>query len=154
MRPEHLWSPDRTVLPCTITETGALSVSSGKNTGRVPKNKRVVLDDMTKDLVHWGKVNIPASPESYVYDKQRAIDFMNYRKRLFIVEGYAGWDPKYRKLIRVIACRPYHALFMKQMLIRDTPSNLDKAFGQKGPDFTIMNSGEFVSDYHIEDIGS
>ena len=99
--------------PSTISETGALSVSSGKNTGRVPKNKRVVLDDMTRDLVHWGKINIPASPESYSADKQRAIDFMNYRKRLFVIDGYAGWDPKYRKLIRTICCRPYHAMFMK-----------------------------------------
>lgn len=65
MKPEHQWSPDPTVGPNTITETGALSVSSGSKTGRVPKEKRIVLDDTTKDTIHWGEVNIPISPKSY-----------------------------------------------------------------------------------------
>jgi len=50
MKPEHQWSPDPTVGPNTITETGALCVSSGSKTGRVPKEKRIVLDDTTKDV--------------------------------------------------------------------------------------------------------
>jgi hypothetical protein len=33
-----------------ITDTGALAVSSGLKTGRTPKEKRVVLDDLTKDV--------------------------------------------------------------------------------------------------------
>lgn len=53
MKPEHQWSPDPTVGPNTITETGALCVSSGSKTGRVPKEKRIVLDDMTKDVSNF-----------------------------------------------------------------------------------------------------
>ena len=34
----------------TITSTGALSVSSGSKTGRVPKDKRIVYDEITKDV--------------------------------------------------------------------------------------------------------
>jgi len=37
MLPEHMWSPDDTVGPNSITETGALCISSGSKTGRVPK---------------------------------------------------------------------------------------------------------------------
>jgi ATP-dependent phosphoenolpyruvate carboxykinase len=48
--PEHIGSPDTTVTNTTITETGALSCSSGSKTGRVPKDKRIVLDDETKDV--------------------------------------------------------------------------------------------------------
>lgn len=55
MRPEHQWSPDPTVKENTITDTGALAISSGSKTGRVPKEKRIVLDDMTKDV---GKLNL------------------------------------------------------------------------------------------------
>jgi ATP-dependent phosphoenolpyruvate carboxykinase len=29
-----------------------------------------------------------------------------------VFDGYAGWDPKYRIKVRVIASRAYHALFM------------------------------------------
>ena len=48
--PEHIGSPDTTVTNTTITETGALSCSSGSKTGRVPKDKRIELDDETKDV--------------------------------------------------------------------------------------------------------
>jgi phosphoenolpyruvate carboxykinase (ATP) len=118
MLPEHMWSPDKTVGPNSITETGALCISSGSKTGRVPKQKRIVEDDETRDTINWGEVNIPISPQSYEQNKQRAVDFMNMRRRIFVVDGYAGWDEKYRIKTRVISCRPYHALFMKQMLIR------------------------------------
>ena len=50
MLPEHLTSVDPSIYPTTITDTGALSVSSGSKTGRTPKEKRVVLDETTKDV--------------------------------------------------------------------------------------------------------
>lgn len=50
MLPEHMESPDPSVGPSSITETGALMCSSGSKTGRVPKDKRIVLDDETKDV--------------------------------------------------------------------------------------------------------
>ena len=48
--PEHIASPDPTVTETTITDTGALSCSSGSRTGRVPKDKRIVYDEETKDV--------------------------------------------------------------------------------------------------------
>jgi len=48
--PEHIGSINPHVLPTTIAYNGALSVSSGLKTGRTPKDKRVVLDDTTKDV--------------------------------------------------------------------------------------------------------
>lgn len=50
MLPEHMWSPDESVGPNSITETGALCISSGLKTGRVPKQKRIVEDELTKDV--------------------------------------------------------------------------------------------------------
>jgi len=86
MLPEHMESPDPTVGPSYITETGALSCSSGLRTGRVPKDKRIVEDAETKDKVHWGAVNIPCSPESFAMNRSRAIDFLNMRKRIFVID--------------------------------------------------------------------
>ena len=48
--PEHLGSPDPNIYNTTITDTGALNVSSGHRTGRVPKEKRVVEDEVTKNV--------------------------------------------------------------------------------------------------------
>ena len=50
MLPEHMSSPDPTVGSNSITETGALCISSGSKTGRVPKQKRIVEDDITRDV--------------------------------------------------------------------------------------------------------
>lgn len=50
MLPEHMHSPDPTVGPNSITETGALCISSGSKAGRVPKQKRIVADDLTNDV--------------------------------------------------------------------------------------------------------
>lgn len=50
MQPEHIGSPDPNILPTKITDTGALAAYSGQRTGRSPKDKRVVLDETTKDV--------------------------------------------------------------------------------------------------------
>lgn len=53
---------------------------------------------------------------------------------------------------RIICARPYHALFMKQMLIRAPVDQLVKDFTQGGPDFTVMNAGEFWADKSTEQV--
>ena len=55
--PEHLTSVDPAIYPTTVTDTGALSVSSGTKTGRTPKEKRVVLDETTKDVSLNNSIN-------------------------------------------------------------------------------------------------
>ena len=51
MQPEHIGSTDPKIYNTTITETGALSASSGFRTGRSPKDKRIVEDEITKDVM-------------------------------------------------------------------------------------------------------
>ena len=68
-----------------------------------------------------------------------------------MIDGYAGWDEKYRMKCRVVATRPYHALFMKQMMIRGPQEQLAKDFS-KGIDFLIMNAGEFSADPNTENV--
>ena len=63
MLPEHMWSPDESVGPNSITETGALCISSGSKTGRVPKQKRIVEDDLTKDVSTAVESEIICEPE-------------------------------------------------------------------------------------------
>ena len=85
MQPEHRTSAgDDTVYESTITDTGALCVSSGKKTGRVPKEKRIVLDETTKDEIWWGDVNIPQDPKGYARNRTKAIDSMNQAPRVSI----------------------------------------------------------------------
>src|SRR5580765_5446402 len=124
----------------SIAENGALVAYSGAKTGRSPKDKRVVKHPDSEKNVWWGNVNIPCDAQTFAINRQRALDYLNTRERLYCFDGFAGWDPKYRIKVRVICSRPYHALFMHTMLIRPTKEEL-AGFGQ--PDFTIYNAGAF-----------
>ncbi|OXH27799.1 phosphoenolpyruvate carboxykinase (ATP) [Cryptococcus neoformans] len=123
-----------------ISSNGALINFSGKKTGRSPKDKRIVFEETSKDDVWWGPVNIKMDEHTFEINRERAIDYLNTRENVYVFDGFAGWDPKYRIKVRVIASRAYHALFMHNMLIRPTPEELEN-FGE--PDFIIYNAGQF-----------
>ena len=119
----------------SIAENGALVAYSGEKTGRSPKDKRVVKHPDSEKDVWWGPVNIPFDAHTFAINRERALDYLNTRERLYCFDGFAGWDPKYRIKVRVICSRPYHALFMHTMLIRPTREEL-ASFGK--PDFVDL----------------
>jgi phosphoenolpyruvate carboxykinase (ATP) len=129
----------------TISSTGALIAYSGKKTGRSPTDKRVVDEPEVRDDVWWGNVNIKLDPHSFLVNRERAVDYLNTRDRLYVVDGFAGWDPKHQLKIRVVCARAYHALFMHNMLIRPTAEQL-ASFGE--PDYVIYNAGGFPANRH------
>jgi phosphoenolpyruvate carboxykinase (ATP) len=135
----------------SIADNGALVAYSGAKTGRSPKDKRVVRHPDSEKDVWWGPVNIPCEPRTFAINRQRALDYLNTRERLYCFDGFAGWDPAYRIKIRVICSRPYHALFMHNMLIRPTRDELS-GFG--APDFTIYNAGAFPANRLTDGMGS
>src|SRR3954452_6832389 len=134
-----------------IAENGALVAYSGAKTGRSPKDKRVVEHPNSRNDVWWGPVNIPCDAQTFAINRQRALDYLNTRERLYCFDGFAGWDPNYRIKVRVICSRPYHALFMHTMLIRPTRHEL-ASFGE--PDFTIYNAGAFPANRLTSGLGS
>src|ERR1700733_13730899 len=124
----------------SISSTGALIAYSGAKTGRSPKDKRVVNSPGCANEVWWGPVNFPMEELSFNINRESAKDYLNTRERIYVIDGYAGWDPKYRLKIRIICSRPYHALFMHTMLIRPTREELE-SYGE--PDYVIYNAGAF-----------
>jgi phosphoenolpyruvate carboxykinase (ATP) len=124
----------------TLADTGALIAYSGDKTGRSPKDKRIVKHPQSSDDVWWGTVNIGLEENVFCVNRERAIDYLNTRERLYVLDAFAGWDPKHRIKVRVICARPYHALFMHNMLIRPTRAELAE-FGE--PDCVIINAGAF-----------
>ena len=143
-------NPD--TLPSTIASSGAMCAYSAKATGRTPKAKRIVKEPGSEKDVNWGSVNIPLSQQSFEINRIRALDYLNMRPKLFVVDGYAGWDPRYRFTVRVICSRAYHALFMHNMLIRPTKEELARDFSN-GADYHIINAGEFPSNELTTGVG-
>lgn len=134
-----------------LSNKGALIAYSGDKTGRSPKDKRVVKSPESEANVWWGDVNIPMDVEQFEINKERALDYLGIQDTLYVLDAYAGWDTKHRLKVRVICSRPYHALFMHNMLIRPTDEELAE-FGE--PDFTILNAGKFPANGHTEGMSS
>jgi len=134
-----------------ITNNGSLVVRSGKRTGRSPADKRVVKTEGLNNEIWWGDINIALDEHTYKINHRRAIDYLNTCKRLYVIDGFAGWDPTYRLKVRIIAERPYHGLFMHNMLIRPTQEELN-SFGE--PDFVVYNAGKFPANTFTEGMTS
>ena len=117
-----------------LTSTGALLAYSGEKTGRCPKDKRIVIDDKTKNI-WWGNVNMPISPVLFDYYKQYAVNYLNSHKQIYTIDAYAGWDLENRIKIRLYCTSAYHALFMLDLLIPAEEKFLV-------PDFIIYDVGE------------
>ena len=134
-----------------VTASGGIATSSGEKTGRSPKDKRVVDQESIHDDVWWGDVNIPVSTDSFGKLREIAVSFLDTCERLYVVDGFGGWDKENRIKVRIICSRPYHALFMHNMLIRPTAEELAD-FGT--PDYVIFNAGQTQADTSIEGVTS
>jgi phosphoenolpyruvate carboxykinase (ATP) len=133
----------------SLTSSGAMVAISGAKTGRSPKDKRIVDNPERHENVGWGNNNRPLSADSFEKNRTHALDYFNTRDRLYVVDGWAGWDPRYRLSIRIICSRPYHALFMHNMLMRPNAEEL-KSFGE--PDYVIFNAGEQAADTSVDGV--
>ncbi|MCB8928764.1 MAG: phosphoenolpyruvate carboxykinase (ATP) [Ardenticatenaceae bacterium] len=123
-----------------IADSGAIMVRSGEKTGRSPSDKRIVKHPDSEKDVWWGAVNVAVDEHTFEINRERAIDYLNTREKLYVVDGFAGWDEKEQIKVRIICTRPYHALFMWNMLIRPTAEELEN-FGE--PDYVVFNAGQF-----------
>lgn len=119
----------------TLSSTGALVSYSGKCTGRVPKDKRVVYDHTTKDI-DWGVINMKLDKDLFNYYCDYSRDSLFHRLEkdldLYQIDILAGHD--YPVKVRVYCVNPYHALFLKNMF-----KYSDEPFSKV--DFTIYNTG-------------
>ena len=125
----------------TISSTGALSVLTGKFTGRSPDDRYIVDDDVTHDTVHWGIVNHPFSEENFkkIFQKiKRHIE----GKEIFIFDGFVGADPKARMPVRIITDHAWQNLFAHQLFIRPTVAELESF----NPEFTVIAMNDFKAD--------
>ncbi len=126
-----------------VTNTGAVNVMTGVYTGRSPKDKFFVMDEVTKDTVWWTSDeykndNKPVSEEAWKSIKKLATDELS-GKRLFVVDAFCGANENTRLKLRFIMEVAWQAHFVKNMFVRPTAEELEN-FGE--PDFVIMNASK------------
>lgn len=134
-----------------ISDVGALMCYSGEKTGRSPKDKRIVKHPESENNIDWGPINIELDEHTFMVNRERAIDYLNTCERIYVVDAFAGWDPKYRIKVRIICTRAYHALFMQNMLIMPSAEALAN-FGE--PDYVIFNGGTFPANRYTSKMTS
>ena len=125
--------------------SGALAVNTGEFTGRSPQDRFIVKDDITKDRIWWGNINIPFEPNKFdsLYDK--VVDYLS-DKEVFVRDSYACADDNYKLNIRVINEYPWSNMFAYNMFLRPTESELENF----DPEWTIVNAPGFMADAEID----
>ena len=121
-----------------LAANGALVAVTGARTGRSPKDKFIVDDVATHELVHWGKVNKAMTPEHFGALLERVVEYLKPRD-LYVEDLYCGADPAYRMPIRVVAEQAWQAAFAHQLFVRPEAA----AVATHVPEFTVIAAPGF-----------
>ena len=124
-----------------LTEAGAVTVDTGVFTGRSPKDKYLVRDDITRDTVWWsdqGKNdNKPIDQATWASLKSKVTKRLS-GKQLYVVDSNCGANENSHLKVRFIMEVAWQAHFVKNMFIRPTPEQLQDF----EPDFIVMNGAK------------
>ncbi len=124
----------------TLGQGGAFLVTTGKHTGRSPKDKFVVRTPSVEDSIWWEN-NAPMTPEAF--DVLHA-DILEHMKggEYYVQDLYGGSDAEHRLDVRVVTELAWHGLFIRHLLRRPTAEELDVF----APEFTVINCPSFKAD--------
>jgi phosphoenolpyruvate carboxykinase (ATP) len=122
--PEQLTEQTLTRQEGVLNDTGALVIKTGEFTGRSPKDKFIVKDDITTSTVHWNDFNLPIDAAHFDQVYQKMMNYLS-DKEIWVRDCYACADPAYRLNIRVVNENPWSNLFAYNMFLRPTEQELD-----------------------------
>ena len=126
-----------------LTELGAVNVMTGVYTGRSPKDKFFVMDDVSRDTIWWTSDeykndNKPVTQETWNSLKELAANELS-NKTLYVMDTFCDANENTRLKIRFIMEVAWQAHFVKNMFIRPTEEELAN-YGE--PDFVVLNASK------------
>ena len=125
----------------TMTTLGAVAVDTGEFTGRSPKDKYIVKDDVTRDTLWWsdqGKNDNKPIDQGVWNDLKDIVTEQLSGKRLFVVDTFCGANRNTRLAVRFITEVAWQAHFVKNMFIRPSDAELATYV----PDFVVLNGAK------------
>jgi len=125
-----------------IMHLGPLVVRTGDHTGRSADDKFIVKEPTTENDIWWGSVNVSISQEQFD-DLYRRIRAYLQNRDIFVFDGYAGADDRYRMPVRIITEYAWHSLFARNMFKREFEAEKLVDFV---PDFTVIDMPNFRAD--------
>lgn len=124
----------------TRSSLGAIAVDTGEFTGRSPKDRFIVEDEVTKDAVWWGDINLKFDSDKFDALHTKLSNYLS-GKRLYVRDVYACADERHKLKIRVINELPWSNMFAHNMFLRPSEEEL-KDFE---PDWVILNAPGFMA---------
>lgn len=129
-----------------LTVDGAVTAETGKYTGRSPKDKYIVEEEISKDKIDWGNVNRPISSEIFENLYAKVINHLKQKDALYVFKGFAGADHDSRLSIQTINEYAWHNLFAHQLFIRPTAEEL----AAHNAEFTVVYAPTFHADPAVD----
>jgi len=126
--------------------SGAINVLTGKFTGRSPKDRFIVKDEITESKIWWGDINIPFDSEKFDQLYNKVVEHLS-GKEIYVRDAFACADDRYKVKIRSINEMPWANLFVHNMFIRPTQEELEN-FGET--DWLIVNAPNFYADPEVD----
>lgn len=129
-----------------LTREGAVKAETGKYTGRSPKDKYIVDEAISKDIVDWGSVNRPISSEIFENLYAKVLKHLKQKDALYVFKGFAGADHESRLAIQTINEFAWHNLFAHQLFIRPNAEEL----AAHEAEFTVVYAPTFHADPAVD----
>ncbi|MCB0880857.1 MAG: phosphoenolpyruvate carboxykinase (ATP) [Thermoleophilia bacterium] len=142
LSPESLYEHTLNEGTGRMAHGGSLLVTTGKHTGRAPKDKFIVREPSSEDRIDWGPVNQEISQEKADLIAGDLRGHLSAAKALYVVDARVGADLEHSTNVRVVTESPWHALFARTMFIVLTPEE-QEAFT---PDAVILHAPSFQAD--------
>lgn len=120
--------------------SGAIAVDTGEFTGRSPKDRFIVEDDITRNAVWWGNINIKFDANKFDKLQNKLSDYMS-GKQVYVRDVYACADDRFKLKIRVINEYPWSNMFADNMFLRPSQEELEDF----EPDWVILNAPGFMA---------
>lgn len=121
-----------------LTDRGSLAVTTGKYTGRSPRDKFFVKDRTTEDQIDWTR-NQAISEEVFQSLFHKVVHYLADLPERYVFKGFAGADPDQRLPIQVINEYAWQNLFCHQLFITPTPDEL----ARHQAEFTVLSAPGF-----------
>lgn len=128
----------------SLADTGALAVDTGKFTGRSPKDRFIVCDELTQNSVWWGDINFKFEPDKFELLYKKVTAYLS-KKKYYVRDSFACADETYKTTIRVVTETAYQNLFADNLFLRPDSGDV-----QQRPEWTIVACPSFLADPEVD----
>jgi len=124
-----------------LNDTGALCIETGKFTGRSPKDKYIINDNITADDVDWNDFNQSLDEKYFHILYKKMIDYVSQKDEIWVRDAYVCANNQYNLNIRVITETPWSNLFAYNMFLRPSENKLENF----EPEWHIIHAPHFFA---------